>query len=93
MRRTCSEESIGRSTSSQDAMPRGEKDQQDRKRPADCRVRSAMPPGVRSSWTAYGLRITRVAAVPVFLPCHSANRNAAFTSESGKLWETTLESG
>ncbi len=42
---------------------------------------------------AYGLRITRVEAVPPPLPCHSANSNALFTSDSGKLWETTLESG
>src|SRR6266850_6109010 len=41
----------------------------------------------------YGLRITRVAAVPAFLPCHSANANALLTSASGKLCETTFESG
>src|SRR5207249_2296064 len=41
----------------------------------------------------YGLRITRVAAVPPFLPCHSAKANALLTSASGKLCETTLESG
>src|SRR2546426_8287064 len=41
----------------------------------------------------YGLRITRVAAVPVFLPCHSANAKALLTSASGKLCETTFESG
>jgi hypothetical protein len=42
---------------------------------------------------AYGLRMTRVAAVPVFLPCHSAISNALLTSDSGKLCETTFESG
>src|SRR5439155_2638474 len=41
----------------------------------------------------YGLRITRVAAVPRPLPCHSANSKALLTSASGKLWETTLDSG
>src|SRR5262249_35785474 len=42
---------------------------------------------------AYGLRITRVPAVPAVLPCHSANANALLTSASGKLCETTFESG
>lgn len=42
---------------------------------------------------SYGLRITRVAGVPVFLPCHSAISNALLISASGKLWETTFESG
>src|SRR4029077_9091916 len=41
----------------------------------------------------YGLRMTRVAAVPLPLPCHSANSKALLTSESGKLCETTFDSG
>ena len=41
----------------------------------------------------HGLRMTRVAAVPVFLPCHSAKVKALLTSSSGKLWETTFDSG
>lgn len=38
----------------------------------------------------YGLRITRVAAVPALLPCHSANSKTWLISESGKLWETVM---
>src|SRR5262249_42173683 len=38
-------------------------------------------------------RTPRVAAVPVFLPCHSAISNARLTSDNGKLCETTLDSG
>src|SRR6266705_654333 len=42
---------------------------------------------------SYGLRITRVAAVPLPLPCHSANSKALLTSASGKLCETTFDKG
>src|SRR5262249_49350638 len=41
----------------------------------------------------YALRIPRVAAVPAFFPCHSAISKALFTSDSGKLCETTFDSG
>jgi len=42
---------------------------------------------------SYGFRITRVAAVPVPFPCHSANSNALLISASGKLCEITFDSG
>src|SRR5713226_2329420 len=47
----------------------------------------------RSDAIGYGLRITRVAAVPAPLPCHSAKAKALLTSASGKLCETIFESG
>jgi dienelactone hydrolase len=65
------------------------RDENARSRLAD---RQPTPRGRRSA-ARYGLRITRVAAVPAFFPCHSAIAKAAFTSLSAKLWETSVESG
>src|SRR5437868_10855274 len=90
-RSTC--QFTGPEGSTRDATAPGQEDRQDREHPVACRASLATPPGVRSSSARYGLRMTRVAALPVFLPCHSANANALLTSESGKLCETTLESG
>ena len=41
----------------------------------------------------HGLRITRVAALPALLPCHSAASKARLISASGKACETSLDSG
>ena len=60
---------------------------------ADPAARGTAPSGRPPRRPPYGFRITRVAAVPVPLPCHSANSNALLTSASGKLCETTFDSG
>ena len=56
-------------------------------------VKGGRPSGRPPASPRYGFRITRVAAVPVFLPCHSANSNALLISARGKLCETTRERG
>ena len=76
---------------------RGEEDQDDRGRPGNLagQAGNAVPRQIviRAAAVIYGLRITRVAAEPVFFPCHSANAKAWLTSDSGKLCETSFESG
>lgn len=58
--------------------------------PHQCRV---SPIQVEPAVEPHGFKITRVAAVPAFFPCHSAASNALLMSLSGKLWETSEDSG